>query len=139
MNSLIYMSCEKIRENWKMLRIDKNNPYYEMVWRTLVEKFNLNEKEEVFEKLKNFVLSDKKTLSIFNLGKSSEKMQKYADLCLIFGIEYRITYKNGTLILTKPKTWLWEFTEPMFTQRKNIEKRKRAEKALKKFKFTRII
>ena len=118
-DTLLNMSCENIRHNWTG-KMNKDDPYYEIVWLNWYKKFNINEDNNEMEKLKKFIESNEKSLRICSL--SSGKETNIGDLCIKIGLHH--TIKKGILNISKPRKWIWDFTEPMRTIRINEENRK---------------
>ena len=112
--------CENIRYNWTG-GIDKNDQFYEIIWLNWCKKFNIHQDNNYVEILKKFIESHETSLKIFNL--SSDKREEYGDLCDVIGLHH--SNKKGHVNIYKSSKWIWEFTEPMHTQRINREKRKK--------------
>jgi hypothetical protein len=135
MQTLNELSSENIRQNWDTYKDHvRNTPYYDTLWKTLIDKSNIDESNTYFSILKNFIdneNTDYKTIEFTKTiiqkidnntlvfkGLKGELRLYIHELCDKIGLyhESKTTARttmgvNRDLYIYKPTSWLWEYTE----------------------------
>jgi len=133
MNSLIDISGEAVRKNWQSSKdIIADSPYYDILWKSFENKFNISTEDNFYIILKKFInnedISYKKPLydrihiikendsTLVFKGLGGDERREIHQLCDKIGLhhESKIHSKKKhkkNLYIYKPHVWLWEFTE----------------------------
>jgi len=148
MNKLVDICCESIRKNWKEFNITSDNPYYDILWETFENKFNIDrdniylhifkkfiKKEEIdniiIENRININKENSETLTIKGLHRLERKNLHL--FCNNFGLHHesktnKILKKNRrVLYIYMPNIWSWEYTEknPYSKFKEELENKKK--------------
>jgi hypothetical protein len=153
MNTLKDVSCDIIRQNWLNYKDEINNSsYYELLWKSLEDKFSIDNNDIYLIIFKNFInnkeINYKKPLfdrihicqldnsTLIIKGLSSDERKNIHSLCDKIGLHHESKTQeknkyNRFLYIYKPTIWLWEYTEKNpyskskeFYERRELEKQK---------------
>ena len=132
-NSLQDISSETIRQNWLNYKDEiYNTLYYELLWDSLKNKFDIDNNNMYFIIFKKFIHNEEiiyeKPLfdrihiiqinneTLVMKGLDGEERKNIHLLCDQIGLHHESKLHpkkkyNKFLYIYKPKTWLWEYTE----------------------------
>jgi hypothetical protein len=130
MDSLKDITSENIRKNWTEHKEELyNSPYYEVLWQCLENKFKIDTDNVYYVLFKKFINNEdidysqplNNRINIEKLndttiilgGLTSRERSQIHVLCDKVGLHHESKTKKKLryLHISKPKIWLWEFTE----------------------------